>query len=222
MKMRHLAYSACVAGLLVATPARAELFIVNGSNADGTLSGTADITVSNGSINVVLTDTGTGQISSGQAISDLEFSVSGITSISNLTQAGTLVNVNDDGTVTPAGGDPSNWDATLSGTAIHLTTLTGGKPSELIVGLNPNQNKGFDNFNPYINHTATFTLACTGCTTLSTISGVSISFGTEGFSVPVTSAVPEASTWAMMILGFLGVGLVTYRRKGFKHRFRLA
>lgn len=27
------------------------------------------------------------------------------------------------------------------------------------------------------------------------------------------SAVPEASTWAMMILGFLGVGFVAYRRK---------
>ena len=28
------------------------------------------------------------------------------------------------------------------------------------------------------------------------------------------TAVPEASTWAMMILGFLGVGFVAYRRKG--------
>jgi hypothetical protein len=27
------------------------------------------------------------------------------------------------------------------------------------------------------------------------------------------SAVPEPSTWAMMILGFLGVGLMAYRRK---------
>ena len=29
----------------------------------------------------------------------------------------------------------------------------------------------------------------------------------------LTQAVPEASTWAMMILGFLGIGLVAYRRK---------
>jgi hypothetical protein len=27
------------------------------------------------------------------------------------------------------------------------------------------------------------------------------------------SAVPEPSTWAMMILGFCGVGFMTYRRK---------
>jgi hypothetical protein len=29
-----------------------------------------------------------------------------------------------------------------------------------------------------------------------------------------TAAVPEASTWAMMILGFAGVGFLAYRRKG--------
>jgi hypothetical protein len=36
-----------------------------------------------------------------------------------------------------------------------------------------------------------------------------------------TSSVPEASTWAMMILGFLGVGFVAYRRKN-THSFRFA
>ena len=32
-------------------------------------------------------------------------------------------------------------------------------------------------------------------------------------SVTVTNAVPEPSTWAMLILGFFGVGFVAYRRK---------
>jgi hypothetical protein len=32
-------------------------------------------------------------------------------------------------------------------------------------------------------------------------------------SVTISAAVPEASTWAMMILGFAGVGLMTYRRR---------
>ena len=30
---------------------------------------------------------------------------------------------------------------------------------------------------------------------------------------PMTAAIPEASTWAMIILGFAGVGFVAYRRK---------
>ena len=87
----------------------------------------------------------------------------------------------------------------------------------MIVGLNPNENNGFDNFNPYINGTGTFTLACLGCTSSSTLSGVSISFGTNGFRVPAVPdpvvAVPEPSTWAMMILGFFGVGFMAYRRR---------
>ena len=35
------------------------------------------------------------------------------------------------------------------------------------------------------------------------------------------SAVPEASTWAMMLLGFAGVGFLAYRRKR-EATFRLA
>jgi hypothetical protein len=40
----------------------------------------------------------------------------------------------------------------------------------------------------------------------------------SNFSV---SAVPEASTWAMMILGFLGIGFIGYRRKSSDTLFRL-
>ena len=29
----------------------------------------------------------------------------------------------------------------------------------------------------------------------------------------VLTAVPEASTWAMMILGFFGIGFIAYRRR---------
>jgi hypothetical protein len=36
------------------------------------------------------------------------------------------------------------------------------------------------------------------------------------------SAVPEPSTWAMMILGFFGLGFVAYRRKSNGIQFRLA
>jgi hypothetical protein len=41
--------------------------------------------------------------------------------------------------------------------------------------------------------------------------------GNVGFGVgtmSVTAAVPEPSTWAMMILGFVGLGFMAYRRKG--------
>jgi PEP-CTERM motif len=35
----------------------------------------------------------------------------------------------------------------------------------------------------------------------------------EIFASPISSSVPEPSTWAMMILGFAGVGFMAYRRK---------
>jgi hypothetical protein len=39
---------------------------------------------------------------------------------------------------------------------------------------------------------------------------------------PLTSPVPEPATWAMMILGFFGVGFMAYRRKGQTNNLRLA
>ena len=45
--------------------------------------------------------------------------------------------------------------------------------------------------------------------------------GVALINVTVTEAVPEPSTWAMMILGFVGVGFMAYRRKN-TSAFRLA
>jgi hypothetical protein len=42
------------------------------------------------------------------------------------------------------------------------------------------------------------------------------------FQGPAVSAVPEPSTWAMMILGFCGVGFMAYRRKQNGPSLRLA
>jgi hypothetical protein len=38
----------------------------------------------------------------------------------------------------------------------------------------------------------------------------------------VASAVPEPSTWAMILLGFFGVGFMAYRRKQNGSAFRFA
>jgi hypothetical protein len=58
------------------------------------------------------------------------------------------------------------------------------------------------------------------------VNDVSVLLGTAS-TVPVTglftvTAVPEASTWAMMVLGFFGVGFMAYRRKGARPQLRLA
>jgi hypothetical protein len=43
----------------------------------------------------------------------------------------------------------------------------------------------------------------------------------DGNTITFADAVPEPSTWAMMILGFMGVGFMAYRRKN-KHSLRFA
>jgi hypothetical protein len=46
--------------------------------------------------------------------------------------------------------------------------------------------------------------------------------GWYGFTAGVQSAVPELSTWAMMIMGFAGVGAMTYRRRNKPAMLRVA
>lgn len=38
--------------------------------------------------------------------------------------------------------------------------------------------------------------------------------GLTDVSITLASAVPELSTWAMMVLGFAGIGFIAYRRRG--------
>jgi hypothetical protein len=41
-------------------------------------------------------------------------------------------------------------------------------------------------------------------------------------AVPQVAAVPEASTWLMMLAGFLGVGGLAMRKRRQGHQFRVA
>ena len=59
----------------------------------------------------------------------------------------------------------------------------------------------------------TLLFTATSTSTLISLTGNSGSAYIGLDNVNVSSAVPEPSTWAMMILGFLGVGFVAYRRK---------
>lgn len=45
------------------------------------------------------------------------------------------------------------------------------------------------------------------------ITGFSMSSSSNSFEITNISAVPETATWAMMVLGFFGLGFVAYRRK---------
>jgi hypothetical protein len=48
-----------------------------------------------------------------------------------------------------------------------------------------------------------------------------ISSGEDSRSAILTAAVPEPSTWALMILGFMGIGFMAYRRKNNHNKMSL-
>ena len=70
-----------------------------------------------------------------------------------------------------------------------------------------------------------FTTAIAGSLSFSAINPVNAGQGTNVGPIldnVVLTAVPEASTWAMMIFGFFGIGFMAYRRKSSAQGLRLA
>ena len=92
----------------------------------------------------------------------------------------------------PAGSGSNTFDADVTGT-VH-----GGSGGVTI---------NFDNTAETFNYSG-------GSFTVS-VNDLSISLGDPNITgtITLTAGVPEPSTWAMMVLGFAGVGFMTYRRK---------
>jgi PEP-CTERM motif len=70
----------------------------------------------------------------------------------------------------------------------------------------------------------TFTENWTNVDTMEIVStaGLPLNWGSNTIqmdNVVINNAVPEPATWAMMVLGFLGIGIMSYRRRGTNFRF---
>jgi hypothetical protein len=131
--------------------------------------------------------------------------------------------------------DAFTWSLTGDPTLTDLTVLTSGFGIDTTL---PQMQDGFKDFDYGITKATTggtsleFTFTSSAALALSDGSGtnafgqpnqvyfsadISTPNGIGGFNtgpVGAVSAVPEPSTWAMMILGFFGVGFMAYRRKG--------
>jgi hypothetical protein len=75
-------------------------------------------------------------------------------------------------------------------------------------------NGGITNNQPYIKNSVTFGLGAYNGS-LSGISNIRFQYGTAitDTSIPGTPAVPEPATWAMMLMGFAGIGVAMRRRR---------
>lgn len=110
-----------------------------------------------------------------------------------------------------SGSDSINW-VWLNGS--NFSTGAGNYSTFLMDGAG----SGYNSTGSY-SHWIQFAYNYSGAPNLTFTSGVSIG-GTDNFVDyvdPMVSgsigAVPEPSTWAMMVLGFAGVGFMTYRRR---------
>lgn len=213
----------------------------SGNNLDAA-DATIKIDLTTGVVTVGLNDDSTGPRSTGNLLSGIQLVFSNeVNSVANsLSGTGTLVNLQPTTsctssctfTATPTGSTDlvPPWKGTTSGSTLQLTTLGGGSPTELLIyGTGPytGANKNLDGDDPLVQGTATFDIALTGLSdgtsTLpeTTLSGVNFNFGTTANNwetgsvhspLPVGS-VPEPSTWAMIIIGFAGLGFLAYRRQ---------
>ncbi len=224
-----LSAAALVTALAAATPAAANLVLAGSVDLQGqglgatttalTLQGQGQATTETGGITVGGAATGDAKKGAGQ-FEVFTLAQLGVTSASQL---GIVLNLNE---------NPNDATATVNSLSLNVFT-SGGAPitsfstaksydvtqvanglggSGIVFRLDGAQAAGLQtilNTNPG----ALFTLDAS----LSNISS-----GPDAFQVgAITAAVPEASTWAMMVLGFLGVGFMAYRRKGQSSQIRL-
>jgi len=200
---------------------------VGASVADGLVSASATFVTSTNSVQVTLTNLLSNPTSAGQLLSDIFFMAGGLTSGTGpkSPSSATYITVADDGT-TSAGSGPAVWELTNSAGVYHLNGLfgkgAGGTgPHDLIIGppgaggIYSNANgsiAGNQPHNPFINQTATFTLALIGATSSTVISNVVFSFGTqEGSNV---AAVPVPAAVWLFASGLIALAGIARRNRG--------
>jgi hypothetical protein len=188
------------------------------SASNGTLSGTADFTVTSGNINIILTNN-TNTQNLAQLLSDLSFSVGGATvANTSVTPTGSPILCSDGGCV--SGGTINHWNYSATDGSFLLTGLHGlgnSTPQDfrsLIIGpvdlttyCKPGCPDGIANVNnqPYIYNTATFNLAVAGLAAGSTVTNVAFSFGT-GPETVVGVPIPAAAwLFGSGLLGLIGI-----------------
>jgi hypothetical protein len=189
MTIKSIAFAIAITGFSVAatSPSMAE-YLVNGGFETGTLSGWTQ-SGNLGFTNVVTNNNYTPQ--SGSYYLDVgPIGTEGVLSQTFSDIAGQQLLVS--GWVIGNGTQPSDVRFVFDGTTY--------------ININPVGNQPWTQYS--------FNVTATGNDTFSVAFRNDPSFdGLDNFSVSSVSAVPEPSTWAMMILGFVGLGFMTYRRK---------
>jgi len=222
----------CALGLQPAAAATVT-FLGTGSGGDGPLGASAVFTTGPGSLSVTVSNTLAANVirSAGQAVSDIIFTLSNAPGALGATTAnGTFATFNGSTTPTLAAGSPLRWLGqgppppggtgffSIVGNTITMEAIGGGQPSQMILpaGITyPNANASITNgmFSPFVEGSAAFTLALSGVTAATTITGVTFSFGTGPDTFITAAVVPIPGTIPLFATGLLGLWALRRKRK---------
>ena len=236
--MRYiLTAAATAAAISVATPAAAAVTFnaTNGSN----LSASATFDIIGGNLIVTLTNTSGVDVNAPAQIlhalfwdmtgnPSLTYTSANICATCSFTAAGpTGTDVGAEwGYITSPSGVTQNYGLSSAGYGIGSYTFVPGATDQPHQGTPPaggdyglvsagyttaGDNGGVTNNQPYIKNSVVFNLG-TFNGSLSSISNLRFQYGTSLTDTSLT-AVPEPGTWAMMLLGFAGIGVSMRRRR---------
>jgi hypothetical protein len=199
------------------------------STGGGPVDAEAIFTTTNGSISITLVNLQPNPTDVAQCLSDLIFTTSGTTTLNSATlfsSSGQEITVNSKspGGFTLGGVVSTGWGvASQTGNSMKLDALGFVGPEHLIIGP-PDASNAYSNgngsivgnkpHNPFLNQSATFTIAGSNITSSTAITSATFSFGTtDGINV-VGQAVPEPSSVVLCTIGLGFVGAVgAYRSR---------
>jgi choice-of-anchor C domain-containing protein len=213
--MRAKVFSAAIAFALCAaiTPASAAVnLITNGSFEDGLNPGEAFNTLNSGDTSITGWTVGTGSIDyihgyweQGPAAGDRSIDLNG-TSLGSISQP-FAVTPGTTYTVTFLMSGNSDGDPTVKTMVVSTTSSPGHVFSFDTTGKDIPTPMGWTS-----NSFSFVALGSSETITFTSTSSADFSAFGPALDLVSVSAVPEASTWAMMLIGFAGLGLVAYRR----------
>lgn len=195
------------------------------SGSGGPVNAEAIFSISGNVVTITLENLLQNPKSAGQLLSGISFDISGATGLNSFSALGNITTISSGGSYsTPTSSTLSQWQALNSGTGFNLNVFSGSTPNGLIIG--PDSKGNFDpslggmyyNANPSIwnNHqpsvlgSATFTLVIPGVSSSSVVNDVVFNFGTQPGEVSVS--VPDAgASVALLGLGLGCLGIFWYR-----------
>jgi len=244
--IRLAAASLAMASVALFAPAANAGFVyttpVGATDAAGEpISFTADFTLNNGSITIILSNLEGNITSAGQLLTGISFDVTGASGSGLLgtTRSGLVTTISSGGAYTAGVSDTlTRWTSHESGLAITLSLFSGGTPDRGIIGPDNNgncnapttglyshANASIIGDNPSIICSATFTITIPGVTTSSILNDVLFLNGTVPNTTPGIPPpncpscgvndfpVPEPVTLSLFGAGLIGAAATRRRKK---------